>query len=93
VDARAWLAVLFVASGVMPLLSFILILRDAVMERRKYRDSKPGTVADFDVAFAASNREAVRRQLITRPLRDTVLVGGGVVLASVASILSLYILG
>lgn len=84
---------MFVASGVMPLLSFVLILRDALLERRKYRNVRPGTFDDFDVMFDGSNRQAQHQQLVTRPLRDTILVGGGVVVASVASILSFYILG
>jgi hypothetical protein len=92
VDARGWLSVMFVVAAVLPLVSFGFIISAGISERRRLHGVAPGTYGEFDAVFSPEQRAAARKRLVVDPLRDTLLVGGGVVIASVASILSLYLL-
>jgi hypothetical protein len=90
-DPRGVLVVLYVAAILLPLVALVWSLVDAARDRARYRDVVPGSLAEINADYSAEARIRMRQQMVRRPLRDLAFVGGGVVLASVAGIWSLFL--
>lgn len=87
---RVVVIVLYVVAALLPVIALLLALRAARAERRQLESVKPGTIADLSLEFDVHRRASLRVAGTRRALVDVVLVGGGVVLASVGGVLSLY---
>ncbi|WP_157509996.1 hypothetical protein [Frondihabitans sp. Leaf304] len=91
-DPKTLLALMFGVSAALPLCGIGWSIAEGVKERTRLKVAKPGTLAEFNLKNEAAAGLASRRSLVLSPVRDLAFVGGGVVVASIAGILSLYIL-
>jgi hypothetical protein len=89
---REWISIMYVAAVVLSVSPLVMARRSSKREQQDSDGITPGTFADFNHQWNADRRAAEREAAPRRASLDVLLVGGGVAVGSVASILSLYLL-